>query len=205
MLALEKFQSVAEVGVICADCLAAFLGVVIHRPRGGLRMHDKHIHAVVSAREQHAYAAHGIVKCLVFVPPGLLNIHRRGVIPLAQTSVGISLEMLAEQIYSAHHLILENPLEFIVPHIVSAHGKCLGEHMSFARLPRNGTDLIGRERIAVVSAEPIHTRYGEVLIVRHARAVRHKLAEQRFLQDEVTRKFESVVIAPIVNLFHKVF
>ena len=209
MLSLHRSDQVHQRFVIVSDGADGFgillRCVVVKRPRRRLRMQHERIHAVVTLAEQHTDTAHRIVERAVILPPRLLDIHRGRIVALAESSVGITLQMLAKQIDPADHLIFVDPFQLVVSHAVAATSEGFGKHLLFSELTRCRSDLIRCERGLVMSAQPVHARNVEIFVMRHTGAVGNELTKQILFQNDVSRQLQASFITEIVNLFHEVF
>jgi hypothetical protein len=87
---------------------------------------------------------------------------------------------------------------------VSAEREGLGKHLLSANLSGGGRYLMVSKAGIDISAQPVHTGNGEVLVMRHAGTVGDKLSHKGLLKNKVTCKFKIMLVTPIKDLLHKV-
>ena len=148
---------------------------VIADPGGGLRMHEQDVRPAFPFCQDHPDSGHRIHKCTVILPPGLLIIDRRRIISFADPPQRISLQMLAERCNASDHLPLCDPFEFRKAHIVTAQRKGLRQYLFLPGLSACACQLMHGETGEYISAQPVHSRYVQIFIMRHHRTVAGKL------------------------------
>ena len=214
VLLFKSVDDVHQVVVIFADLskrrtlFFAHLEVIIVVevcPCGGFVVDNECVHGVITLGKDHANAAHRIIEGLVILPPRLLDIHRRRIVALTQTTVGVTFQMLTEQVDTAHHLIFIDPFQLIVTYIMTAKREGFGKYLLFTSLTRHRAKLMSSKAGIIVSAEPIHARNVEIFVMRHTSAVGEELGGECFFQNKVTCEGEIVCFAPIVDLLHEIF
>lgn len=90
-------------------------------------------------------------------------------------------------------------------YIPARAGKCLGQHLLFAKLLRGGRGLTRGQLRADSASQPVHARNALVLIKRHHTRTAPHLRVKLALLDCVTSQTAVVFYAPAVNAAHEVF
>ena len=173
VLAIQLVHDIQQGKVVAAKTFV--FGVVVAYPRGRLRVHDQRVHRDLAACQQHPDAGHGVIEHLVICPPGLLAVHGRRVIALADAAQGVSLQMLAHQVDAANHHPFVVPLQLVMPDIMPAQGEGLGQDLSLSSLGGSRGKLCLRQAAPDVASQPVHAGNIEVFVVRHARTVGYQL------------------------------
>ena len=200
MLFLQRADVVQQVALQLGQPLV--LPAVKQNPRAGLRMQQERIEGNVALAEQLSDSRHRIVEGFVIAPPGLLVVERGRIIPLAQSAQGIPHQVLAEQIDPAHHLPFIQGLELLMPDIVAAARKGLGQNLPLSELLRRGGHLQGSQAFPPAFPEPVHSGNIKIFVVRHDRAVAEDLRLHRLLAKQMPREPQPMRVAKIVNLPH---
>ena len=113
--------------------------------------------------------------------------------------------MLAHEVHAVHILPFGDALEFFRRHVPARAGKCLGQHLLFAKLLRGGRDLPRGQFRAGFAPQPVHARNALILVKRHHACTAPHLRVKFAFLDGVTGQTAVVFYAPAVNAAHEVF
>ncbi|CDC64564.1 unknown [Clostridium sp. CAG:448] len=203
MLALQGVDHVQKGFVVSPEVLV--VAVVIADPGAGLRVQNQGVKADTPLGKQHTDAGIGVDESGIILPPGLLVVHCRRIVALAQSACGIAHQVLTHQVDAAHRHPLVVAPQLLKADVVSAQREGFGEHLPFAGLRGGGRQLMLGQAAVDRAAKPVHPGNMQIFIVRHAGAVGNQLRKHALFQHQVPRELEVVALAPVVNLLHVVF
>ena len=202
MSRVQQFAELIETVEITVHGLVVFAGET--QPGAGLSVQYQYISTDFTLGQQYAEARNVIIELPVVVPPRLMAEERSRIVAFADALERITLQMLAEQINTVHHLPLINPFQFFEFDVPAAERKGFREHLFFAGLGADGSHLNRRGNGFDMASQPVHAGYMIVLILRHDRAVGSNLGTIGFLQHVMAGDSGAMGFTPVVNLLHEV-
>ena len=115
MLILKFFHIVEAKTVDSLDllCRVVIFTAVVELPRRRFWVDEECIRLYLTLCEKHSDSRHRIEEYGCVIPPGLLEEDRGWIIALSLALIGITLEVCAEEVDAAHHLMLEDSAQLL--------------------------------------------------------------------------------------------